>query len=230
MENRWMQRDASEVQSAFMQKVYAWMFSALLITAGVAYYSASSATIINMVFSSGYGIFPFIIAEFALVYYISSRIDRISSQTAKLLFFLYSALNGVTMGIIFLAYTSASIYYTFLITAVMFGIMSVYGMVTKKDLSSIGNIAFMALIGIIIASVVNIFLNSEALYWIISYAGVILFTGLTAYDTQKIKKMHSVMAHDEESGNKVAILGALTLYLDFINLFLFLLRFFGRRN
>ncbi|MDC1106648.1 Bax inhibitor-1/YccA family protein [Prolixibacteraceae bacterium] len=230
MENGWMQRETSEVRTAFMQKVYAWMFSALLITAGVSFYSATSETIINFVFGTGFGILPFIIAEFALVYYISSRIDRLSSQTAKMLFFLYSALNGVTMGIIFLVYTAASIYYTFLITAVMFGIMSVYGMMTKKDLSSIGNIAFMALIGIIIASLVNMFLNSEALYWIISYVGVILFTGLTAYDTQKIKQMHTVMAHDEESGNKVAILGALTLYLDFINLFLFLLRFFGKRD
>ncbi|QZE13495.1 Bax inhibitor-1/YccA family protein [Halosquirtibacter laminarini] len=230
MENRWMQRDASEARSAFMQKVYAWMFSALLITAGVAYLSASSSTIIGLVYSSGFGVFPLIIAELALVYYISSRIDRLSSDRARLLFFIYAALNGVTLGIIFLVYTSGSIYNTFLITAAMFGLMSLYGYMTKKDLSSIGNIAFMALIGVIIASVVNMFLNSEALYWIISYVGVILFTGLTAYDTQKIKHMYEVTAHDPEGVNKVAILGALTLYLDFINLFLYLLRFFGRRD
>lgn len=134
------------------------------------------------------------------------------------------------MAIIFLAYTQASIVSTFLITASMFGVMSLYGMYTKKDLSSIGSIAYMAIIGLVIASVVNIFLGSSMLYWIISYAGVILFTGLTAYDTQKIQRMYSVMAYDEETANKVAILGALSLYLDFINLFLFLLRFFGRRN
>ncbi|MCT4673081.1 MAG: Bax inhibitor-1/YccA family protein [Prolixibacteraceae bacterium] len=230
MENQWMQREASEAKVAFMQKVYAWMCSALLITAGVAYASSTSATIINLVFSTGFGILPLIIVEFGLVYYLSRSIDTMSSQTAKLMFYIYSALNGVTMAIIFLAYTQASIVSTFLITASMFGVMSLYGMYTKKDLSSIGSIAYMAIIGLVIASVVNIFLGSSMLYWIISYAGVILFTGLTAYDTQKIQRMYSVMAYDEETANKVAILGALSLYLDFINLFLFLLRFFGRRN
>jgi FtsH-binding integral membrane protein len=146
------------------------------------------------------------------------------------LFLLYSALNGLTMSIIFLIYTSASIASTFFITAGTFGVMSAYGYFTKKDLTSIGNIAFMGLIGIIIASIVNIFLQSSMLYWLVTYAGVLVFVGLTAYDTQKIKKMSLEMDIESEEGSKGAIMGALALYLDFINMFIFLLRIFGQRK
>ena len=146
------------------------------------------------------------------------------------LFLLYSALNGLTMSIIFLIYTSASIASTFFITAGTFGVMSAYGYFTKKDLTSIGNIAFMGLIGIIIASIVNIFLQSPMLYWAVTYIGVLVFVGLTAYDTQKIKKMSLEMDIESEEGSKGAVMGALALYLDFINMFIFMLRIFGQRK
>ena len=171
-----------------------------------------------------------IILELGLVIGISAGINKLSSTAASGLFFLYSALNGVTLSLVFLVYTQESITTTFLITAGTFGAMSFYGFVTKKDLTSIGNLAFMALIGIIIASIVNMFFASSMLYTIISYGGVLIFVALTAYDTQKLKKMGQKLEAGSETERKTAILGALRLYLDFINLFLFLLRIFGRRR
>lgn len=174
--------------------------------------------------------FGIIIAELGLVVWLSGRINSMNASMAIGLFLLYSALNGLTFSILFLVYTSASIASTFFITAGTFGVTSAYGYFTKKDLSSIGNIAFMGLIGIIIATVVNIFVHSEMLYWGITYIGVLVFVGLTAYDTQKMKKMSLEVDVESEEGSKGAIMGALALYLDFINMFIFLLRIFGDRR
>jgi FtsH-binding integral membrane protein len=171
----------------------------------------------------------FLFAELGLVFYLSARINKIQAGTATGLFIGYAALNGLTLSMIFLAYTAESIAGTFFITAGMFGSMAVYGLVTKRDLSGWGSFLFMGLIGVIIASIVNIFLKSSSLYWAISLIGVFVFGGLTAYDVQKIKKMgeDGIMEQGEEMVKKGAIMGALALYLDFINLFLMLLRFFG---
>lgn len=174
--------------------------------------------------------FGVILAELGLVVWLSGRINSMNASMAIGLFLLYSALNGLTFSILFLVYTSASIASTFFITAGTFGVTSAYGYFTKKDLSSIGNIAFMGLIGIIIATIVNIFVHSEMLYWGITYIGVLVFVGLTAYDTQKMKKMSLELDVESEEGSKGAIMGALALYLDFINMFIFLLRIFGNRR
>jgi FtsH-binding integral membrane protein len=174
--------------------------------------------------------YALLFGELGLVWFVTARIDSLSGVTATFLFLLYSVLNGLTFSVIFLVYTASSIGSTFFVTAATFGVMSIYGYTTKRDLTSLGNLMFMALIGLIIASVVNIFLGSEMLYWITTYAGVLIFVGLTAYDTQKIKQMASTDFGTSENVQKGALMGALRLYLDFINLFLFLLRLFGRRK
>ena len=217
------------IQASFINKVYGWMALALVITGFVALRTADSGFAATVA-QNQILFFGIAIAEIGLVIWLSSRINSMNASMAIGLFLLYSALNGLTMSIIFLIYTSASIASTFFITAGTFGVMSAYGYFTKKDLSSIGNIAFMGLIGIIIATVVNIFLQSEVLYWAVTYIGVLVFVGLTAYDTQKIKKMSLEMDVESEEGSKGAIMGALALYLDFINMFIFLLRIFGQRK
>jgi len=224
------QLDLSHNTSVYLTKVYNWMAIALLLTGLVAYFTSQSEAMVQAIFGSKILFFGIIIGELALVGYISARIHKLSSYNATLLFLTYTVLNGLTMAVIFLAYTSASIASTFMITAGTFGIMSIYGYFTKSDLTKIGNLAFMALIGIIIASVVNMFMQSEMMSWIISYLGVAIFIGLTAYDTQKLKRIALNGFENEESMEKNAILGALTLYLDFINLFLFLLRILGNRK
>ena len=171
-----------------------------------------------------------IIAEFALVASLAGWIMKMSAQVATLIFILYSALNGLTFSVIFLAYTADSIASTFFITAGTFAVMSAYGYFTKSDLTKFGSLLFMGLIGLIIASLVNMFFQNEMLYWITTYLGVFIFIGLIAYDTQKIKKMNVIGNEGTEEDKKEAILGALTLYLDFINLFLYMLRLFGRRK
>ncbi len=213
---------------ALMRKVYVWMTLALVITGFTAYGVASSPGIITAIISSRALMWGLIIAEIALVFYVSARIDRLSLTTATLLFILYSVLNGATLSIIFLAFTMQSIASVFFITAGTFAVMSLIGYFTKTDLSSFGKILFMALIGLIIATVVNAFLiKSGGFSLIISYVGVLIFVGLTAYDTQKIKMM-LVQADDvNEDAQKIALMGSLSLYLDFINLFLYLLRIFG---
>lgn len=216
--------------AVYLTKVYNWMAVALLITGLLAYFAASSEQLLQVIFGNKIVFFGLIIAEIALVGYISARIQKLTTMNATLLFLLYSALNGLTLSFIFIAYTSASISSTFLITAGTFGAMSLYGYFTKRDLTKIGNIAFMALIGIIIASVVNIFMQSPMMTWVITYLGVLIFVALTAYDTQKLKRIAISGFENEDSMEKSAILGALTLYLDFINLFLFLLRIFGDRK
>jgi len=224
------QLDINQGISVYITKVYNWMALALLLTGAVAYFTAGSEQLVQIIFGNKILFFGLIIGELVLVGYISARIQKISSYNATLLFLLYSALNGLTLSFVFMAYTSASITSTFIITAGTFGAMSVYGYFTKSDLTKIGNLAFMALIGIIIASVVNFFMQSEMLYWIITYLGVAIFVALVAYDTQKLKRLAMQGFENQEHMEKGAIIGALTLYLDFINLFLFLLRIFGDRK
>lgn len=183
----------------------------------------------QLIFGSRFMFLGLIIAELALVWYVSARIQSLSFTTATGLFMLYSFINGLTLSVIFLAYTTTSIASTFFVTAGTFGAMSLYGYFTKKDLTSLGNLLFMLLIGLIIATVVNIFWANSTLYWITTYAGIFIFVGLTAYDTQKIKRLLNGQEITEES-QKMALLGALSLYLDFINLFLYLLRIFGDRK
>jgi hypothetical protein len=216
-----------EASSIFLAKVFNWMAIGLGLTGLVALFTAESGLALTIASSPIF--FILIIGELGLVFFLSARVERIQAGTASLLFYGYSFLNGLTLSVIFLAYTRQSIAATFFITAGMFGAMALYGMVTKRDLSGFGSFLFMGLIGIIIASVVNIFLQSSSLYWAISLIGVFIFTGLTAYDVQKIKNMgeQGILEQGEEAVKKGAIMGALALYLDFINLFLMLLRFFG---
>ena len=218
------------VQAAFMSKVYTWMSGGLAITGLIAMWVASNEPLVYSIVSNRLLFFGLIIGEVFLVGYLISRVSRMSAQTAGLLFTGYAALNGVTLSVVFLAYTSASIASTFFVTAGTFAIMSIYGYYTKKDLTSWGNLLFMALIGVVIASVVNFFMQSEMLYWLITYAGVFVFVGLTAYDTQKIKRMSTANEIGSQGEAKSAIVGALMLYLDFINLFLMLMRILGDRK
>ena len=213
-----------------MRKVYVWMTLALLLTGATAYGVATSPGISAALYSNSVLLWGLVIAEFAIVFGVSAAINRLSLTTATLLFVLYSVINGALFSSIFLVYTMSSIASVFFITAGTFGVMALVGYTTKKDLSSMGKILFMALIGIIIATIVNIFLKSSGLETIVSYLGVLIFVGLTAYDTQKIKNMLLMAPDASESAQKVALLGALTLYLDFINLFIYLLRIFGRRE
>jgi len=219
-----------EASTIFLAKVFNWMAIGLGLTGIVAFFTASSGLARAIVVSPLFMIL--IVVELGLVFYLSARISKIQAATASGLFIGYSALNGLTLSTVFLAYTSSSIAGTFFITAGMFGAMAVYGLVTKRDLSGLGSFLFMGLIGIIIASVVNIFLKSSGMSWMISLLGVFIFTGLTAYDVQKIKNMgeEGIMSQGEEAIKKGSIMGALALYLDFINLFLMLLRFFGGRR
>lgn len=216
---------------ALMRKVYVWMTLALVLTGITAYGVASSPGLMMTIFQTPAVMWGLIIAELAIVIAISAAINRLSLTTATLLFVLYSVLNGATFSLIFAVYTMSSIANVFFITAGTFGVMAAYGYFTKRDLSSWGKLLLMALIGLIIATLVNVFLvKSSGFDLILSYAGVLIFVGLTAYDTQKIKQMLAMQTDMGEGAQKVALLGALSLYLDFINLFLYLLRIFGRRE
>lgn len=214
--------------SSIMKRVYLNMTLALVVTALVSMFCAGSQQYLNFMMQNGWFMWVLIIAEFGIVIGVSAGINRLSTATATLLFFLFAVVNGLLLSPIFLVYTGASIAKTFFITAGTFAAMSVYGFCTNRDLTKFGNILFMALIGLIIASVVNIFAHSSTLGWIISIFGVLIFVGLTAWDTQQIKRLASVAPSD--TVGRLAVLGALTLYLDFINLFLYLLRFFGNRD
>ena len=218
--------------AALMSKVYLWMTFALLITGFAAFSVANSVTIVNAMVEHRYVFFGVGIAELALVFILSSRINRFSLAQATVLFILYSLVNGVTMSFVFLAYTQTSIIKVFLVTAVTFGIMAFYGFTTKKDLTSIGRLFFFGLIGLLIATIVNIFVRSTMLDLLVSYAGVLIFVGLTAWDTQKIKRMllEEAQYGGNEHGQKIALLGAFSLYLDFINLFLYLIRIMGNKK
>jgi uncharacterized protein len=219
----------SQAQTDFLSKVYAWMFGGLMITGATAWFVYDSNIYITIV-SNSLLFFGLIIAEFALVFGLSGMIQRLSSAAAAGLFLLFSFINGLTFSVIFAAYTIASIQQVFFIAAGMFAALSFYGITTKKDMSGIGKFMFMGLIGIIIASIVNFIFMSSALHFAISVIGVLVFAGLTVYDTQKLKEMYLVQMEGGEMAGKLSILGALTLYLDFINMFLFLLRLFGSRK
>ncbi|HEY3405749.1 MAG TPA: Bax inhibitor-1/YccA family protein [Ohtaekwangia sp.] len=217
-------------QQRYMVKVYGWMGLGLVITGFIAWYTAGSEELLSFIFSSRWMFFGLIILELVAVGMLVGLINKMTASMATLVFLLYALLNGLTMSLIFVVYTTESIASTFFVTAATFGVMSIYGYFTKTDLSRWGNILFMGVIGLIIASVANFFMKSEMLYWITTYAGVLIFVGLTAYDTQKIKNMNIIGNEGSDEDHKEAIMGALTLYLDFINLFLYLLRIFGRRK
>jgi FtsH-binding integral membrane protein len=213
---------------AFLSKVYGWMFFGLLITAVTAFAVAASPAIIEIVFLNRLVFWGLLIAQLGLVFYLSARVEKVAPATAAGLFILYSALTGVTSSVILLVYTGASITSTFIITAGMFGATAFFGTVTKRSLAGMGQFLFMGLIGLILASIVGIFWHSDALQFVISVVGVLVFTGLTAWDAQRLKQM-AVALPDGRVG-AYAVVGALSLYLDFINLFFFLLRFTGSRR
>lgn len=221
------QTAAQSLVSTLFKSVYMQMAAALTVTGLTAYAVANSPQLLYALFSNSASIWILLIAQFGLVIWLSSRVMRMSLTSATLLFILYSVLTGLTFSSIFFVYTYESIASTFFVTAGTFFSMSLVGYTTRMDLSKIGNILYMLLIGLLIATVVNIFVASSGLYWVITYAGVIIFTGLIAWDTQKLKTIFLEYGSADDSGHKLALLGALTLYLDFINLFLFLLRILG---
>lgn len=219
-------------ERSILKNVYLWMTAGLAMTGVVAYTVASSETLLRMFLGSGTSFLLIIIAQFALVIFLTARLQKMTSTTAIASFIGYSMLTGITLSVIFYAYSGLVISRAFFTTAAAFGGMSVYGMTTKRDLDGIGHYLIMGLWGIIIASLINMFLGSENIYYMISIIGVLVFLGLTAWDTQKIRKMNDAYGSsmDEETYIKLSIIGALILYLDFINIFLFLLRIFGRNN
>ena len=219
---------AAERVSAFLWKVYAWMAIGLGLTAVVAYTVAGSPDILRVLVLNRIVFFALIVAELGLVFFISARADRLAPPTAAGLFALYSGLNGVTLSVVLMAYTGESVAGTFVVTAGMFGALALFGSTTKRSLAGVGQFMMMGLIGLILASVVGLFWHNDALQFLISVVGVLVFTGLTAYDAQRLKQMALVTPDGQLAG--YAIVGALSLYLDFINLFLMLLRFTGRRD
>ncbi|MDE1043723.1 MAG: Bax inhibitor-1/YccA family protein [Nitrospinaceae bacterium] len=228
---RTMSVDATAAeQQRFMVRVYNWMTAGLGITGFMAFYISNSPAMMNIIFGNPIMPIALIITQIGLVFWLATRVMQMSASKATGVFMLYAGLTGITFSAIFMAYTTASIFSTFLVTAGTFGAMSLYGYTTKKDLTSWGSFLFMGLIGIIIASLVNMFMQSSMMHMIITYAGVLIFVGLTAYDTQKIKEMNILGNEGTEEDTKEAIRGALTLYLDFINLFLMLLRLMGDRR
>lgn len=216
----------------FLAKVFNWMAIGLGITGLSAFVVTNSVTAQQLVFTNPVIFYGLLIGQLGMVIYLSARINKISARSATTMFLIYSTLTGVTISAVLLIYTKTSVASAFVIAGAMFAAMAIYGTVTKKDLSSMGSFMFMGLIGIIIASVVNIFLASPMIYWMVSAIGVVVFTGLTAYDVQKITRIGAsgIMASGESAIRKGAIMGALALYLDFINLFLSLLRLIGTRR
>ena len=219
--------DASYV-SRIMKRVYLKMFLAMIVTAVTSYVCMNVPAVFLTLMSNSGLYFGLLIAEVVLVFVLAGALNKLSTPVASLIFYVYSILNGVVLSAILVAYTASSVFSTFVITAAVFGTMTVYGYVTKSDLSRVGTFLFMALIGLIICTIVNIFMKSSTMEWIISFAGVVIFIGLTAWDTQKIKQMAAMT--DGSQAGKLATIGALSLYLDFVNLFLYLLRFFGNRE
>ena len=218
-----------KVKNTFLSRVYGWITLALVISGVTAFLAATNETIIRLTIGNGFGFLILAVAELALVWWLTASIHKISSGAAFFAFILYSVLNGVTLSSIFLVYKIESIFMVFFISAGMFAAMAVYGTVTKSSLSSFGKYFAMALVGIIIASLVNFLLRSPMLDWFLSIITVVLFTGLTAYDAQKMLAV-SNNASDDEVFKKASVIGALELYLDFINIFLAMLRLFGRRR
>jgi len=218
----------AERVTAFLRKVYGWMFVGLGVTAAVAFAVASSEKVTQAIFGNKFLFFGLIIAELGLVFYLSARVEKISPQTASLLFLVYSALNGATLSFVLLYYTGTSIATTFAVAGGMFGALALFGTVTKRSLAGIGQFFFMGLIGLVLASVVGMFWQNDGLQFAISVVGVLVFTGLTAWDAQRLKLMAATVP--EARFTSYAVVGALALYLDFLNLFLFLLRFLGGRR
>lgn len=226
------QEHSVELSRTFVSNVFAWMFLALGITAVTAYLFGSSSLIYLLVSERGMSVLGWIVmfSPFAFVLLISYGYNRLSTPVLTALFIVYSIFMGMSLSFILLIYTASSIFLTFIVCSVMFGIMAVAGYTTKADLSKFGSIMFMGLIGIIVASLINLFMRSDIFNYIISFIGVIVFTGLTAWDVQKLKQIGATSASMGENARKMAIMGAMTIYLDFINLFLFLLRFLGNRR
>ncbi len=227
--NNYRQEEVSTTQITLMKSLYLWMCIALAITGITAMAVEASYSLQQLLFSGRYTFLILVIAEVGLVIYLSARLFQMSFSSAMVSFLVYSFLNGLTLSVIFMAYTKESIASTFFVTAGTFAVMCLYGYFTKRDLSSWGNLLLMALVGLIIASVVNLIRANSTLYWAITYIGVLIFVGLTAFDTQRFKR---ILANQEinETTQKVALVGALSLYLDFVNMFLYLLRIFGNRR
>ncbi len=221
---------STDVSRKYLLNVYNWMAFGLAITALVAMFVSRSEKVIEVFILNTPVFYGLLIAQFIVVLGLSFAINKIPTVIAIGAFFFYAALTGITMSVLFLVYTEASIAITFFVCAGMFASVSVFGYLTKMDLSGIGTFLYMGLVGLIIASVVNIFLGSSMIYWITTYAGVLIFTGLTAYDTQKIKRMSAEMDFNTDIGKKSAVISALMLYLDFINMFIYLLRILGSRK
>jgi len=221
---------AEELQRAFVVKVYGWMMAGLMVTGVVSLLTLYTPGLLELVFSSRWVYIGLFIAQLGLVVFLSARIEKMSAATATMVFIGYSALTGLTLSVIFLVYTAASLATTFFVTSGTFGLMSAYGYVTRRDLTGFGSFLMMGLIGMVLASVVNMFFSNSTVYWITTYIGIFIFVGLTAYDTQKIKEMSGLALEGGEKEQKGAIMGALRLYLDFINLFLLLLRVMGNRK
>jgi FtsH-binding integral membrane protein len=219
----------SEIQVVFSQ-VYLLMTLGLVVTAIVAAWVSVTPSLLKLIYSNWWVSIGLMVAQIALVIVLSAAITRLSTGVGVALFLAYAALLGVSLSAILLYYTQATITMTFMITAGTFGVMSIFGFVTKRDLTKLGNLMIMLLIGLILGSVVNIFLRSSAVYWILTYVGVGIFVGLIAYDTQKIKQLAAVSLSNEKGRGAIVVMGALKLYLDFINLFLLLLRIFGRQR
>jgi uncharacterized protein len=219
-----------EIQRGFLIRVYAWMTLGLFITAAAAFVTLAIPTLLKAIVTTPFLFFGLMIGELALVVIISRVAAKLDPWIAGLLFAGYAALNGVTLSFLVLVYTQTSILLTFGITACTFGIMSLFGYTTQRDLTKLGSLLIMALFGLILASLANLLFQNSGLYWIISYVGVLIFVGLVAYDTQKLKRMSLAIGADGQMLQRASILGALTLYLDFINLFLLLLRILGRRK
>ena len=219
---------SAERVSTFLRSVYGWMCAGLAVTAMTAWFIASSPALVATIFKNRPLFWGLVIAQFGIVLVLSARVEKLSASTASLLFIIYSALTGVTISFVLLAYTGESVTSTFLVTAGMFGGLAAYGTATRRSLDGLGQFLFMGLLGVVLASLVGMFWHSDGLQFVISFIGVIVFTGLTAYDAQRLKAM--ALAMPEGQTGSYAIVGALALYLDFINLFLFLLRFLGNRR
>ena len=229
MEGIYSQQAQSSASRKFIARVYGWMCAALVISAVVAFFTPTIPALLRFVFGTPFGFYALILAEIALVWWLSANIQKISSKTAAIAFLVYSVVNGVTLSVVFLAYPIANIVNVFAVSALMFGAMSIYGMFTKSNLMSVGRYLMMALFGLVIATLINLFLRSSMFDYLISFAGVALFTALTAYDTYRIART-AEYADNREAFKNVAIIAALNLYLDFINIFLYLLRLFSNRR
>ncbi len=231
MQNRIVSGSSAQLsESSFISKVFLWMSFGLILSTGASFALLSQPQALRAILGNQWAFIGIFIAEIALVVWLSARIQTMSASLASTIFCVYSILNGVTVSVILLAYTGASVMQTFAITAGTFFFFSAYGLTTKKDLTSIGGLAMMSLIGVILASVVNIFLKSSGLMWVITFVGIAVFVILVAYDTQKLKKMYAMGFENADAENKYVVMGALMLYLDFINLFMLLLRLFGKRR